>query len=142
MPWWKFKIQWKYSKWLYWKPKYHTDPLCPFWSKLTSTIKMLQFTSILIHFNHLRCEKARKIQKRLKNFFRRPNQRPKLRIWLFYLFFMILILIGSENLVASIFLVFEAAKAKKATKRLKLISLHRSVSTASNFVFSNRINHL
>ena len=40
-----------------------------FGPKFIMTIEMLQFMSISIHFNHKRCEKARKILKRPKKIF-------------------------------------------------------------------------
>ena len=47
---------------------------------------------------------------------------------------MILTSIGSENSGASIFLVFEAVKVKKAMERPNLKILPRRVSIASNIV--------
>ena len=48
---------------------------------------------------------------------------------------MILTSIGSENSGASIFLVFEAVKVKKAMERPNLEILPRNVSTVLDIVF-------
>ena len=55
---------------------------------------------------------------------------------------MILRLNGKENSGANIYLVFEAAKAKKGNKRPKLGILHRSCSAASNIATEGLIVYL